>query len=137
MPQLRWQLRAATNPAAIAVTEKPRLEPTRDPGLMPSAQYSVYLVRCRDGSLYTGITTDVARRMAAHEQGTNGAKYLRGKGPLELVFQRPVGDRGLAQRIEHRIKRLSRVEKENLRQLPQRIDTLINEFANASNSKSA
>ena len=96
---------------------------------MPSAQYSVYLVRCRDGSLYTGITTDVVRRMAAHEQGTTGAKYLRGKGPLELVFQRPVGGRGLAQRIEHRIRHLPRAEKENLRQLPQRIDSLIAEFA--------
>lgn len=95
---------------------------------MSAAEYSVYLVRCRDGSLYTGIATDVARRMAAHEQGTTGAKYLRGKGPLELVFQRPVGDRGLAQRIEHRIKRLPRAEKEDFRQLPQRIDTLISEF---------
>ena len=96
---------------------------------MPAGEYSVYLVRCRDGSLYTGIAKDVSRRIAAHEQGATGAKYLRGKGPLELVFQRPVGDRGLAQRIEHRIKRLSRAEKENLQQLPKHIDSLIDEFA--------
>ena len=96
---------------------------------MPAAEYSVYLVRCRDGSLYTGIAKDVSRRIAAHEQGTTGAKYLRGKGPLKLVFQRPIGDRGLAQRIEHRIKRLPRAEKENLQQLPKHIDTLIDEFA--------
>lgn len=95
---------------------------------MPAAQYSVYLVRCRDGSLYTGIAIDVSRRIAAHEQGTTGAKYLRGKGPLELVFQRPIGDRGLAQRVEHRIKRMPRTEKEDLQHLPKRIDTLIDEF---------
>lgn len=96
---------------------------------MPAGEYSVYLVRCRDGSLYTGIAKDVTRRVAAHEQGTTGAKYLRGRGPLELVFQRPIGDRGLAQRIEHRIKRLPRAEKENLQQLPIHIDSLINDFA--------
>lgn len=98
---------------------------------MPAAEYSVYLVRCRDGSLYTGIAKDVSRRIEAHEQGTTGAKYLRGKGPLELVFQRPIGDRGLAQRVEHRIKRLSKVEKEALRHLPGRIDTLLDEFVNS------
>ncbi len=95
---------------------------------MPAADYSVYLVRCRDGSLYTGIAKDVSRRIAAHEQGTTGAKYLRGKGPLELVFQRPIGDRGLAQRVEHHIKRLPRVEKEALHHLPERIDTLLDEL---------
>ncbi len=95
---------------------------------MPAGEYSVYLVRCRDGSLYTGIAIDVSRRIAAHEQGTTGAKYLRGKGPLELVFQRSVGDRSLAQRVEHRIKRMPRTEKEDLQQLPNRIDTLIDEF---------
>ena len=96
---------------------------------MPAGEYSVYLVRCRDGSLYTGIAKDVSRRITEHEQGATGAKYLRGKGPLELVFQQPVGNRGLAQRIEHRIKRFSRADKENLQQLPERIDTLIEEFA--------
>jgi hypothetical protein len=53
---------------------------------MPAAEYSVYLVRCRDGSLYTGIAKDVARRIAAHEQGTTGAKYLRGKGRWSWSF---------------------------------------------------
>ena len=96
---------------------------------MPDGEYSVYLVRCRDGSLYTGIAKDVSRRVAEHEQGPTGAKYLRGKGPLELVFQRSIGDRSLAQRIEHRIKRFSRAEKENLHRLPERIDRLISEFA--------
>lgn len=98
---------------------------------MPAAEYSVYLVRCRDGSLYTGIAKDVSRRIAAHEQGTTGAKYLRGKGPLELVFQRPIGDRGLAQRVEHRIKRLPRAEKEDLHHLPGRIDALLDELVDS------
>jgi putative endonuclease len=128
---LWWQFRVATHPATISFAEKSCFAKTRDKGLMPTGEYSVYLVRCRDGSLYTGIAKDVTRRIAAHEQGTTGAKYLRGKGPLELVFQRPIGDRGLAQRVEYRIKRLSRVEKEALHHLPGRIDTLLDELVDS------
>jgi len=73
----------------------------------------LYLVRCRDGSLYTGISTDVERRFAAH-QANRGARRLRGRGPLELVFAQPLGDRSLALRVEHRIKRWSRADKERL-----------------------
>lgn len=73
----------------------------------------LYLVRCNGGQLYTGITTDVARRFAEHEAGT-GAKFLRGKGPLELVFSQPIGDRSEALKSEIAVKRLSRVEKERL-----------------------
>jgi len=90
--------------------------------------WSIYLLRCGDGSFYTGIATDVSRRIGEHEQGKRGAKYLRGRGPLELVYQRPVGDRSVAARIEHRIKRLPRIEKEDLEQLPLRIDKLLSEF---------
>lgn len=75
--------------------------------------WHLYLLRCRDGSLYTGITTDVARRLAEHSAG-RGARSLRGRGPLELVFSQPVGDRGTALRLEYRVKRLSRPEKERL-----------------------
>jgi putative endonuclease len=73
----------------------------------------LYLIRCRDGSLYTGISTDVERRFAAH-QANRGARRLRGRGPLELVFTEPLGDRSLALRVEHRIKRWSRADKERL-----------------------
>ena len=90
-----------------------------------TAEYSVYLVRCRDGSLYTGIAKDVRRRMTEHDQGTKGAKYLRGRGPLELVFQRQIGDRSLATRIENRIKRLPRVEKQALVLKPEILDSLL------------
>lgn len=87
--------------------------------------YSLYLVRCRDGSLYTGIATDVARRICEHEGERIGAKYLRGKGPLTLVFEQLVGDRALAQRIESRVKRLPRDEKAD----PDRLRSLIAELS--------
>ena len=75
--------------------------------------WHVYLISCADGSLYTGITTDVARRLAEHRAG-KGAKYLRGRGPLELAYSRPIGDRAAASREEARIKRLSKAAKEAL-----------------------
>jgi putative endonuclease len=87
--------------------------------------YSVYLVRCRDGSLYTGIATDVSRRFSEHEDGVKGAKYLRGKGPLKLVYQQEIGDRSLAQKIESRIKRLSSTEKSDVNNLSERIDEFL------------
>lgn len=92
------------------------------------AVWSIYLLRCGDGSFYTGIATDVSRRIGEHEQGKRGAKYLRGRGPLELVYQRSVGDRSVALRIEYRLKQLPKIEKENLQQLPSRIDKLLNEI---------
>ena len=73
----------------------------------------LYLVRCDDGSLYTGISTDVERRFTLHARN-RGARRLRGRGPLELVFSRAVGDRSLASRVEYRVKRLSRSDKERL-----------------------
>lgn len=77
------------------------------------ARWSVYVVRCGDGTLYTGIATDVARRMAEHARsGGRGAKYLRGRGPLRLVLEKKVGSRALALKIESRIKRFSKARKE-------------------------
>lgn len=81
---------------------------------MSASDYSVYIVRCADGSLYTGIAIDVARRIDEHEYGRRGARYLRGRGPLKLEFAERVGDRGAATRIEHRLKRLARPDKERL-----------------------
>jgi putative endonuclease len=77
------------------------------------SRWSVYLVRARGGALYAGVATDVERRLAEHRAG-RGAKCLRGRGPLELVYRRVVGDRGRALRIEHRIKRMPKAEKETL-----------------------
>jgi len=87
--------------------------------------YSVYLVRCSDGSVYTGIATDVARRISEHQDSRRGAKFLRGKGPLALVYKREVGDRSLASKIESRVKRLPKAEKSNADLLSKRIASFI------------
>ena len=81
---------------------------------MADGEYSLYIVRCRDDSLYTGIAVDVTRRIQQHESGARGARYLRGKGPLRLEFVRPVGDRAVASRIEYQVKRLGKDAKEDL-----------------------
>ena len=73
----------------------------------------VYILRCGDGTLYTGITDNIPRRLAAHRSG-KGAKYTRGRGPLELVYQEQVPDKSAALRREIEIKRLRRAEKERL-----------------------
>ena len=72
--------------------------------------YFVYMLRCRDGSLYTGSTVDVARRVAVHNSG-KGAKYTRSRLPVELVYQEAVPDRSAALRREAAIKRLDRRRK--------------------------
>ena len=72
--------------------------------------WKLYILRCRDGSLYTGITTDVAKRFDAHNSG-KGAKYTRGRGPLELVYSEECGDHSAALKRELEIKALSRDEK--------------------------
>lgn len=81
---------------------------------MTDSVFSVYIVRCADDTLYTGISTDVENRVAEHESGTRGAKYLRGRGPLRLEFTREIGERSSALQVEHRVKRLSRAQKEAL-----------------------
>ena len=78
-----------------------------------AAGWSLYLVRTKDGALYTGITVDVARRIAQHAAGT-GAKALRGRGPLQRAFTRKVGSRSTALKLEARIKRLAKAQKEQL-----------------------
>ncbi|WP_417043545.1 GIY-YIG nuclease family protein [Dysosmobacter sp.] len=70
----------------------------------------VYMLRCGDGSLYTGSTTDLSRRLAAHRSG-HGAKYTRGRLPLELVYWEEMPDWPSALRREAAIKRLTRSEK--------------------------
>ena len=70
----------------------------------------VYLLQCGDGTLYTGITDNVFRRLEAHRTG-RGAKYTRGRGPLELVYQEEQPDKSAALRREAQIKKLSRQEK--------------------------
>ena len=76
--------------------------------------YSLYILSCADGSLYTGIALDVSQRLKQHKNGPNGAKYLRGRQPFKLVFEQAVGDRSQASKAEHRLKRLSRADKLSL-----------------------
>lgn len=74
--------------------------------------WSVYIIRCGDGTLYTGITTDVIRRFEEHSSGSpKSAKYLRGRVPLALVYTREMGTQSEALLEERRIKRLSREQK--------------------------
>ena len=73
----------------------------------------LYILRCGDGTLYTGITTDVHRRLEAHRQG-RGAKYTRGRGPLELIYQEECGTHSEALKRELAVKQMPRAEKETL-----------------------
>ena len=73
----------------------------------------VYMLRWGGGTLYTGITDDVERRLAAHRSG-KGAKYTRGRGPLELVYTEEQPDKSAALRREVQIKKLRREQKEAL-----------------------
>ena len=80
-----------------------------------ASRWYVYLLRCGNGALYTGITTDVSRRLAEHREAQGqGAKYLRGKGPLRLVFKKAIGSKSLALSVEACIKKLSKARKEAL-----------------------
>jgi putative endonuclease len=74
------------------------------------AAWSVYILRCGDGSLYTGATNDVDRRVARHAAG-KGAAYTRSRLPVMLVFQEPAQDKSAALRREAQIKKLSREKK--------------------------
>jgi putative endonuclease len=77
-----------------------------------SAAWCVYLLRCADGTLYTGITTDVARRVEEHNgSGGLGARYTRSRRPVELVYVEGAANRAEAARREAAIKRLDRASK--------------------------
>ena len=75
----------------------------------------LYVVKCRDGTLYTGISTDIDRRLAEHREGGDaGSKYLKGRGPLTLLFQKRLGSRSIALKVENMVKKLSKAKKERL-----------------------
>ena len=77
------------------------------------SQWYLYILRCKDNTLYTGITTDVEKRLEAHRSG-KGAKYTRGRAPLELVYQESCGSHSNALKREAEIKKLPRTAKELL-----------------------
>jgi putative endonuclease len=77
--------------------------------------WSVYMIRCGDNSLYTGISNDVLKRFEVHQSGSvKAAKYTRNRHPLQLVFSAEIGDRSAASRTEYRLKKLSKRSKELL-----------------------
>ena len=73
-------------------------------------QWVLYMLECGDGTLYTGITDDLPRRLSAHAQG-KGAKYTRGRGPLTLRYVEQCTDRSSALKLEYRMKQRTRGEK--------------------------
>jgi putative endonuclease len=86
-------------------------------------EWTLYMIRTRNGALYTGITRDVERRFAEHiAGGKKSAKYLKGRGPLKLVFQKKIGTRSEALKAEAAIKKMSKTEKEGM----------VNEFSQRS-----
>ncbi|MBN1794957.1 MAG: GIY-YIG nuclease family protein [Candidatus Omnitrophica bacterium] len=76
--------------------------------------YCVYLVTCKNGTYYAGYTANLERRLREHNAGKRGAKYVRGKGPVCLVWYKEYRYLHYAMSAEHRIKRLTRLEKEKL-----------------------
>ena len=76
----------------------------------PHRSWSVYILRCRDGSLYTGATNDLARRLDRHATG-KGSRYTRSRLPVRLVYEEHARNRGAALRREGALKRLTRAEK--------------------------
>ncbi|HAY93305.1 GIY-YIG nuclease family protein [Shewanella sp.] len=86
--------------------------PLKPTPIKSSSLWYLYVVRCTNGHLYTGVTTDVARRFSEHQSGgIKSAKYLRGKGPLTLMYQEQVGTRSDALKREIAVKKLSRAQK--------------------------
>ena len=77
----------------------------------PATRWRLYVLRCADGTLYCGITNDLLRRIARHNLG-KGARYTRGRGPVQLVRSWLAADKSAALKAEHAFKRLTRTQKE-------------------------
>lgn len=91
------------------------------------SKWHLYIIRCCDRSLYTGITIDVARRFEEHcGKGTAGAKYLKSRRPLKLVFQAKIGKQNLAMKVERKVKALPPSKKEMLVKGKMNIKTILN-----------
>ena len=90
-------------------TERVKEGPISESG---NKEWFVYILRCSNGSFYTGVTTDVQRRLAEHaDGGRQSARYTRAFAPVELVYSSRLGGKRMAYQVEYRIKRLSRREK--------------------------
>ena len=90
-------------------------EKQNENGLLRESEWSLYMIKTRLNTLYTGISTDVDRRFKEHSGvSKRAARYLKGKGPLELVWQQPVGSKSEALVLEYLVKKLNRRQKQNL-----------------------
>ncbi len=93
--------------SSLATAEVPGVAETQTPEVTapaPKAQFFVYMLRCRDGSLYTGQTNDLEARLRQHTEGT-GAKYVRGRRPVELVYVEEAGSRSEALKREYALRK--------------------------------
>ena len=80
------------------------------------SDWFVYLLRCNDGTFYTGITTDVERRVREHNEGAKGARYTRARRPVELVYQECCESRSQAARREYTVRKLPHATKRSMAQ---------------------
>ena len=87
-----------------------RFRHAQSAGANMDKQWVLYILECGDGTLYTGITDDLNRRLSAHREG-KGAKYTRGRGPLILRYTQPCADHSAALKLEYRIKQYTRQQK--------------------------
>ncbi len=78
---------------------------------MINFMWFIYILKCADKTFYTGVTTDIARRIKEHNNSTLGAKYTRGRRPVKLVYVIRKKNKSLALKTEHRIKKMTRIEK--------------------------
>jgi putative endonuclease len=93
-------------------------------------EWYLYMIRCSDGSFYTGITVDVDRRLSDHRSNSGkGARYLRGRNPMTLVFQMKLGNKSLALIVENKVKKLSKKRKEQMIDDTTIIDEIIKQVA--------
>ncbi len=76
--------------------------------------WHVYMVRCSDGTLYTGITNDLEKRIEAHNSGKEGARYTRSRRPVKLVYSEQVKSKSAAAKLEYQLKKLPRLKKDTL-----------------------
>jgi putative endonuclease len=77
----------------------------------PLCRYYIYILKCHDSTLYTGITTDLERRIKEHNFSDLGARYTRARRPVKLVYYKKMANRSLASKKEYRIKKLTRIKK--------------------------
>lgn len=102
----------------VPKTQVPKTnEPAEQKAAVTAKTWYLYMIRCKDNSLYTGITVDIQRRYQEHQDSNGlgkGAKFLRGKGPLQLVYSTSVASHSAALKLEYKIKKMSKAKKERL-----------------------